>query len=150
MPKPNQNILLSTDALVFRRKGENLQILLVTRKYEPNVGMWAFPGGFVEDDEGLEPAARRELEEETGLKVPAMEQLYTVGTPGRDPRGRTVSVVYYAFLEEDTQEVKGNDDAASAEWVNVKDITAMAFDHMEVLQYALQHLEGKLSRISPL
>src|SRR3954468_12372163 len=95
----DQNIKVTADAMVFSGSGANLQLLLIKRKNEPFKGMWAFPGGFVEDDEDLEPAAIRELEEETGLKVPALQQLYTFGKPKRDPRGRTVSVVYYTFIE---------------------------------------------------
>ena len=126
---------------MFSGSGEDLELLLIKRGNEPFKGMWAFPGGFIEDDEDLEPAARRELEEETGLKVESMKQLYTIGTPGRDPRGRTVSVVYYTFVDARSNSVKGDDDAAEAGWVYVKDITALAFDHMEVLQYALKNIE---------
>jgi 8-oxo-dGTP diphosphatase len=132
-----QNIKITVDAMIFSGVGADMQLLLIKRGNDPDKGMWAIPGGFVEDDEDLEPAAIRELEEETGLRVPHMTQLYTIGTPGRDPRGRTVSVVYYAFVNAAEHTVKGADDAAEAEWVYVKDITALAFDHMEVLKYAL-------------
>jgi len=133
-----QNIKLAADAMVFSGKGDALQILLVRRKYEPYKGMWAIPGGFVEDDEELEAAAIRELQEETGLIVPAMTQLHTFGKVGRDSRGRTVTVTYYAFTDAATQKVQGGDDAAEAEWVYVKDITEMAFDHMEMLDMAMK------------
>ena len=137
--RPVQNILLTVDALVFSGNGDDMQLLLIRRKHDPFVGMWAFPGGFVEDDEELETAACRELEEETGLKVSSMKQLHTFGKLGRDTRGRTVSVVYYTFLQ-DAVAVKGGDDAAEAEWVKVKDISALAFDHKEILDFALQHI----------
>jgi 8-oxo-dGTP diphosphatase len=133
-----QNIKLAADAMVFSGKGDALQILLVRRKYEPYKGMWAIPGGFVEDDEELEAAAIRELQEETGLIVPAMTQLHTFGKVGRDSRGRTVTVTYYAFADAATQKVQGGDDAAEAEWVYVKDITELAFDHMEMLDMAMK------------
>ncbi len=132
-----QNIKLAADAMVFSGKGDALQILLVRRKYEPYKGMWAIPGGFVEDDEELEAAAIRELQEETGLIIPAMTQLHTFGKVGRDSRGRTVTVTYYAFADAATQKVQGGDDAAEAEWVYVKDITELAFDHMEMLHMAM-------------
>lgn len=135
-----QNIKLTADSLVFSGKGDDLHMLLVKRGNEPFRDMWAFPGGFIEDDEDLEPAAIRELEEETGLKLEHMTQLYTIGTPGRDPRGRTVSVVYYAFVDAQAHAVKGADDAAEAKWVRVKDITTLAFDHMDVLRYALANI----------
>jgi 8-oxo-dGTP diphosphatase len=139
-----QNIYLTTDALVFDKSGEHLKLLLIRRKNDPNKGMWAFPGGFVEDDEELEAAAIRELHEETGLLLPGMKQLSTVGTVGRDPRFRTVSVVYYAFTDAGSHKVAGADDAAEAQWLNVKDITALAFDHFEILQVALQRLGSEL------
>ena len=141
----NQNIKIAADAMVFSGTGPGMQLLLIKRGNEPFKGMWAIPGGFVEDDEDLEPAAIRELQEETGLEVSQMKQLCTVGTPGRDPRGRTVSVVYYAFVDAGAQAVKGADDAAEAEWVLVKDISQLAFDHMDVLRYALEHMQYPVS-----
>ena len=140
-----QNIRLTTDSLVFSKSDGHLQLLLIERGNEPYKGLNAFPGGFVEDDEDLEAAATRELHEETGLLLPAMRQLHTFGRPGRDPRCRTVSVVYYAILDANAHDVKGGDDAAKAGWVNVKDITALAFDHKEVLDFALQQLKGELA-----
>ncbi|GAA4465303.1 NUDIX hydrolase [Nemorincola caseinilytica] len=131
-----QNIKLAADAMVFSGHGDQLQLLLIRRGHDPYKGMWAIPGGFVEDDEELEAAAIRELEEETGLRVPAMTQLYTFGRVGRDTRGRTVTVTYYAFTD-NALPVHGADDAAEAQWVYVKDITALAFDHMEMLQMAM-------------
>jgi len=139
----DQHILLTVDALVFTKGADGWQLLLVRRKHDPNKGMWAIPGGFVEDDEELEAAAIRELHEETGLQLSSMTQLHTFGKVGRDPRGRTVSVVYYAFAG-DAHKVQGADDAAEAAWVNIKDITALAFDHMEVLTLALDVLKGRM------
>lgn len=135
--KPVQNILLAADAMVFSGTGNELQLLLIKRKNEPYKCMWAIPGGFVEDDEELEAAAIRELEEETGVKVPAMEQLYTFGAIGRDPRGRTVTVTYYAIADANKHPALGGDDAAEAHWVYVKDIKELAFDHMQALRMAL-------------
>lgn len=134
-----QNIKVAVDAVVFAGKGQDLQLLLIKRKNDPYKGMWALPGGFVEDDEELDTAAMRELEEETGLKVPAMTQLYTFGRVGRDSRGRTVTVTYYTSIDT-SQPVAGADDAAEAAWVPLKDITALAFDHMEMLQMALERV----------
>ncbi|MCK5701110.1 MAG: NUDIX hydrolase, partial [Cyclobacteriaceae bacterium] len=90
-PKPS----VTTDCILIRKSGREKEILLIKRKYDPFLGKWALPGGFVEIDEDLEAGANRELEEETGLKNIALTQFKTYGTPGRDPRGRTISVVYY-------------------------------------------------------
>lgn len=140
----DQKIYVTADAVVFSKDSGTLQLLLIRRKNEPGKGMWAFPGGFVEDDEDLEPAAIRELQEETGLQLSSMTQLCTVGTPGRDARFRTVSVFYYAVVNAAEHKVQGADDAAEAAWVNVKDITAMAFDHKKVLDFALHALADAL------
>jgi 8-oxo-dGTP diphosphatase len=135
-----QNIKVTTDALVFSNISDTLQLLLIKRGNDPYKGMWAFPGGFLEDDEELEAGALRELAEETGVQLAAMQQLTTVGTVGRDTRFRTVSVVYYAFTDATTHNAAGADDAADAQWVNVKDIDTMAFDHKAILDFAIQHL----------
>ena len=142
-----QNIKLAADAMVFSGSGNELHLLLIKRKNDPYKGMWAIPGGFVEDDEELETAAIRELEEETSLKVPAMTQLHTFGKVGRDSRGRTVTVTYYAFADAAAQTVQGADDAAEAKWVYVKDITELAFDHMEMLDMALRTVVKAEGRI---
>ena len=135
-----QNIYVAADALVFCKTGNDLYLLLIKRGNDPFKGMWAFPGGFVDEHEELEAAAIRELHEETGLKVESMTQLHTFGKVGRDSRFRTVSVVYYAFVDQMDTSVNGGDDAAHAEWVNVKDITSLAFDHKECLDLALNQL----------
>jgi 8-oxo-dGTP diphosphatase len=134
-----QDIKVTVDALLFCRAGLALQVLLIQRKNEPGTGKWALPGGFVEDDEDLEPAAIRELEEETGIKLPlfAMHQITTVGTPGRDSRFRTVSVVYYAIIDKNAHPVQANDDAADAQWFDVKELPEIAFDHEDIIMYGL-------------
>lgn len=139
----NQHITVAADAVVFRKNGNNIQLLLIRRGNDPFKDMWALPGGFVEDGEELEEAAIRELEEETGLKLNSLTQLRAFGKVGRDPRGRCISVTHYAIIETDAT-VAGGDDAAHAEWVNLADITELAFDHMEVLEFALRELGDKL------
>ena len=136
---------VSVDVIVFKLLDERLHVLLVRRGREPFAGAWAIPGGFVEIDESLEHAARRELAEETGLTDVWLEQLYTFGRPDRDPRGRVVTVAYYALAPAD-QSVKpvGGDDAAQARWFDVGDLPPLAFDHDEIVHYALQRLRTKL------
>lgn len=141
-----QKIYVGTDALVFSKTSGELQILLIKRGNEPYKGRWAFPGGFLEDDEEIEAGVVRELEEETGMKLPTMTQLRAFGGVDRDPRFRCISVAHYAIVDAKQHPVEGGDDAAEAHWVNVKDIDKdnLAFDHNEILTYALERLAGEL------
>jgi 8-oxo-dGTP diphosphatase len=107
--------------------------------------MWALPGGFVESEESLENAALRELKEETGLAEAYLEQLYTYGEPDRDPRGRVVSVAYFALIASDAPiQSEGGSDASRAEWCTVENLPELAFDHAEIIAYALRRLRYKL------
>jgi 8-oxo-dGTP diphosphatase len=132
---------LTVDIAVFRGRAGERDVLLVNRGEEPFAGKWALPGGFVEDGETLESAARRELLEETGLDPTGeFEQVATYGDPGRDPRGWTVTVVYMAALGYDeTGAVTGGSDAAEAAWHPVDDLPHLAFDHDRILADALSH-----------
>jgi 8-oxo-dGTP diphosphatase len=123
---------LTVDALVYVEENGTFSVLLIQRGIEPFKGKWALPGGFVNMDELLETACKRELEEETGLKVDKMTQFKTFDAINRDPRHRTISVVFSAQLPE-MEKVKGNDDAASAKWFPVNSLPEMAFDHREIL-----------------
>lgn len=123
---------LTVDALIFVKEEESTFILLIERGREPFKNKWALPGGFVNLDETLEKACKRELQEETGLKVDKMTQFKTYDAIDRDPRHRTISVVYYAELET-KQTVKGSDDAARAEWFSIENIPELAFDHQQIL-----------------
>lgn len=139
-----QNIKLTSDAVVFCTINEKLMVLLVKRGSEPYKGMWGLPGGFLEDDEELIDGMKRELEEETGLKIRNAKQLKAYGKVGRDPRGRTVSVAFVALIEQKDSEVKAGDDAAEAEWHSVHDLPELAFDHALILQDALASLDDAL------
>jgi 8-oxo-dGTP diphosphatase len=134
---------LTTDAVVFRFNGAELFVLLIERGNEPFKGQWAFPGGFVNMDETTDVAAARELKEETGLTGLTLEQLHTFSEPDRDPRHRTVSVVYYALLN-DNPMVTGGDDAAIARWFPVKKLPSLAFDHDDIVKMAFQRLYEKI------
>lgn len=135
---------LTVDAVVFGLDEEDLKVLLVERDLEPFQGRWALPGGFVHEDEGLDEAARRELQEETGLERIFLEQLYTFGDVGRDPRGRVVSVAYYALVKLGDHKVRAATDAREASWFPVWDPPSLAFDHDRILQTALTRLKGKV------
>jgi 8-oxo-dGTP diphosphatase len=138
---------VTVDITLFTFLRDHLQVLLIQRQGEPFRGCWALPGGFVDENEDLQHAAARELQEETGVSDVYLEQLYTFGEPGRDPRGHVISVAYLALLSADrarTLCVEGRDDAAAARWWNIYDLPALAFDHDQVLVYALQRVRWKL------
>ncbi|TNF44163.1 MAG: NUDIX hydrolase [Bacteroidetes bacterium] len=124
---------LTVDAIVFAKKGSNVSVLLIKRGREPFKNKWALPGGFIEMDETLETACKRELLEETGLKVEKMTQFKTYDAIDRDPRHRTISVVYFTELSE-IKQVKGGDDASGAEWFSVAELPELAFDHKQILE----------------
>ena len=132
----SQNILLTTDCVILFFGPAETEILLVKRKSDPYKGLWALPGGFVEDNEALEEGAKRELEEETGLMVEELHQIGAFGAPGRDPRGRTVTIAYWATITSRVK-VKGSDDAEEADWFSVSKLPALAFDHREIIKEAL-------------
>ena len=130
-------IYVTVDAVVLRRAAESYELLFIKRKNEPFKGKWALPGGFVEEHEDLRDAAARELQEETGLRVTALEQLGTFGKPHRDPRHHTVSVAYIAFVDANAEAIAA-DDAVEAKWFSVKNLPEMAFDHDDIVNLALQ------------
>jgi len=124
---------ITVDSIVFVKEANETLVLLVERGNEPFKNMWALPGGFIHMDELLETACKRELQEETGLVVDKMYQFKTYDAIDRDPRHRTISVIYYAKLDK-IQQVKGGDDAARADWFPISDLPDLAFDHAEILE----------------
>ncbi len=139
-------IRLTVDAVVFGyAKTEGISILLVKRKYEPFKDTWALPGGFVLEDESLEQAVTRELQEETGIAVNYLEQLYTFGEPGRDPQQRIVSVAYFGLINSSLyKELHAGTDADTAEWFNISGLPQLAFDHAAIIQAATARLRAKI------
>lgn len=134
---PKQNISVTTDCVIFCDTPEGEKVLLIQRKNEPFKGQWALPGGFLEDEESLETGAKRELQEETGLRVQNLHQLRTFGAPGRDPRGRTISITYWGEVPADSN-VAGNDDAVEAQWFRIKELPSLAFDHEQIVKKAIE------------
>ena len=135
---------LTVDCIIFGLDAHDLKVLLIKRASDPHKGKWALPGGFVDMDEGLDHAAMRELEEETGLTRVYLEQLYTFGDPERDPRGRVVSVAYWALTRVLAEPVRAASDAESAAWFSVSDPPRLAFDHAKILAMAHQRLRSKV------
>ncbi len=146
VPPPGQRPACSVDVVIFSLDlpGEDLKTLLVKRANPPFQGQWAIPGGFVQYNEALDAAARRCLREETGISNVYLEQLYTFGDPGRDPRGHIITVNYFALVPTDELHPQAGLYATDAGLHSVYDPPALAFDHNEILEYALQRLRYKL------
>ena len=142
---------VTVDVVLFTVAGAlqemRLQVLLVRRDGEPMRGWWALPGGFVREDEDLPAAAARELQEETGVSDAFLEQVTAVGTPGRDPRGHTVTVVWMGLVPGDRHKLAPSGDAAACGWYDVAGpgpLPKLAFDHAALLQAALDHLRRRV------
>jgi 8-oxo-dGTP diphosphatase len=135
---------LTADAVVFTILHERLQVLLIQRLGEPFANAWAVPGGFCEEGEPAAEAVTRELAEETGVTGIWLEQLRTFDTPGRDPRGWTVSVAHVALIDGDRVQLAGADDAGEARWWDVAALPTLAFDHADIVECALRRLRNKV------
>jgi 8-oxo-dGTP diphosphatase len=137
---------VTADIVLFTILESTLKVLLIQRKSWPYQGHWALPGGFVGIDEDLEDAAYRELKEETNIDRSAvyLEQLYTFGAPQRDPRMRVITIAYFALVGADKLDLKAADDAADVGWFLAYEPPELAFDHAEILEYAITRLRYKL------
>jgi 8-oxo-dGTP diphosphatase len=134
---------VTVDIVIFTIREGALRVLLVKRAAPPFQGQFAIPGGFVHDGESLEEAAARELREETGVGDVYLEQLYSFGEPKRDPRGRVITVAYFALISSD-RSLQAGTDAAEADWWAMDRLPPLAFDHGKILHYALERLRNKL------
>jgi 8-oxo-dGTP diphosphatase len=132
--------------VVIVTSGRPRRVLLIRRKHNPFAGRWALPGGFVEMDEALGAAARRELYEETGVEADRLEQLETFGDPGRDPRGRVISVAYLAVVDRRRLKPQAADDAAAVGWHRLAGPPPLAFDHAQILEAARRRLRSRPGR----
>lgn len=135
---------VTTDIVLFTVRDERLQALLIRRRNPPFQGNWALPGGFLDMDEDLAACAKRELEEETGIRNVYLEQLYTFGKPGRDPRERVISVAYYALTASEQLTLKPSSDATEAAWFAFDELPELAFDHRDIIAKAHERLVAKL------
>ena len=135
---------VTVDIVIFTIQAGELKVLLVKRGVPPFSGQFAIPGGFVLEGESLDQAALRELREETGVAEVYLEQLYSFGDPRRDPRGRVVTITYFALISAEHSELRAGTDAAAAAWFPVDAVPDLAFDHKKILDYAVERLRNKL------
>ena len=135
---------VTTDIVLFTLRAEKLQLLLIRRRNPPFQGGWALPGGFLDLNEDLNDCAKRELEEETGIKNIYLEQLYTFGQHDRDPRERVISVAYYALIASAQLTLKPASDATEAAWFFLDELPDLAFDHRQIVEKAHERLVAKL------
>jgi len=135
-PRP----MVTVDAVVLAPRNGRLEGLFIKRKNPPFEGWWALPGGFINMDETLVESCARELREETGIEDVELMQLAAFGDPGRDPRGRTVGVAFMALVRAENYNPQAADDAADAAWLPVYDRPRLAFDHNQIIEYALTRI----------
>lgn len=141
---PYPHPAVTTDMVIFTIRQSQLCVLLIKRRDEPFKNQWALPGGFVAEDEDIEQCAMRELREETGIDKVYLEQLYTFGSPDRDPRERVITVAYYALLPSDQLAIQAASDAVDVKWFEVTSIPKLGFDHNKIVNIAQQRLIAKL------
>ncbi len=151
--KPDSNFKITFDAeaivvtvnvLIFSIRAEQLNVLLVQRTYQPFADYWALPGGVFDPDESLDDAAKRILDERTGVKNVYLEQLYTFGDPKRDPRERRIGVTYYALIPSNDIKLAPSGKAKDAAWFPIKRLPKLAFDHRKIIDYGMDRLRSKV------
>ena len=136
---------IAVDVVLFTIQDGILKVLLVKRQRAPYRGAWALPGGIVGPDESVDAAVLRELQEETNIGNIYLEQLYTFGEPTRDPRGRVITVAYYALVNWQQFQLKARQRVTEASWFPVKRLPPLAFDHDRIVAYALERLRNKIN-----
>lgn len=134
---------VTVDLVVITVSEEKLKVLLVKRASEPFSGCWSIPGGFLREDESLEDAATRVMDEKTGVKKVYLEQLYTFGRPDRDPRDRIITVTYFALIPWKDLAQPASRRVMDVAWFAVDELPQLAFDHREILDFAVQRLRAK-------
>ena len=141
--KNYDRLLLAVDCIVFGFDGQRIQSLLIKRGFEPEIGKWSLMGGFVNNNESVDEAAKRVLKQLTGLDNIYMEQLHCYGDPGRDPGGRVVSIAYFALIR-----IENNDKLLKehqAEWFSFDKFPPLVFDHQEMVKNAIERLQQKVA-----
>ncbi len=134
-PRP----MVTVDAVIFGICTDgSFEVLLIERGSPPFKGCWALPGGFIGMDESLDESIIRELKEETGIESVKLYQFYAFGNPGRDPRGRNISIAYWGKESKSRLEPKAGSDAKSYKWFSLANLPKLAFDHNEVIAKAMK------------
>jgi ADP-ribose pyrophosphatase YjhB (NUDIX family) len=136
---------ITVDLVIFTVNEDQLKVLLLKRAEAPFSGHWSLPGGFLLVGESLEAAARRVLQEKTGVEQVYLEQLYTFGKPNRDPRARVITVAYFALIPWSNLDQPESKKVIDLKWSAVDQIPRLAFDHTEILQCAVQRLRAKVT-----
>ena len=136
---------IAVDVVLFTIQERTLKVLLVKRRHAPYRGMWALPGGLVGADESVDDAALRELQEETSIGNVYLEQLYTFGELHRDPRGRIITIAYYALVNWQQVRLRARQRVSDASWFAGKRLLPLAFDHERIIKYALERLQNKIN-----
>lgn len=140
-----QNIKVAVDAVVFGYDQQELKVLLIQQKYGTTKSQWGLVGGLVKEEETLQQAVKRELKEETNIKLTHLEQLYTFGDKvNRDHRGRVISVAYFALVNSLNFKIKADSDAEEVAWHSIDELPKLAFDHKDIIQKAIERLRNKL------
>jgi 8-oxo-dGTP diphosphatase len=132
---------VTVDIIVTKIVKDSKQILLIERKDEPYKNYWALPGGFVDIEEDIEVAAYRELSEESSISDIKLKQFQTFGKPGRDPRGRTISIIYSGELLNNSQKIEAGDDAKSLKWFSIDEMPELAFDHFYIIKSFIDQIK---------
>lgn len=130
-------IFVTVDVVLFRKMNSSYEILLIQRLNDPFKDYWALPGGFVDENEELETAAKRELFEETDIQLFQVKQIKAYGNPNRDPRHHTISVAFMGEIDS-LAEAKAKDDAKTVKWFSIDELPALAFDHAEIIRDTIE------------
>jgi len=137
---------ITVDTVIFTIQNDKLKVLLVKRANEPFKGKWTLPGGYVKLSETLDDAALRVLKEKTNIQNLYLEQLYTFGNPLRHPSARVITVAYFALIRSDDIKLSfdKNSEVTQVEWHGVYNLPPLAFDHKEIIEYAVKRMRERL------